>query len=279
MLPIPRRDARIFGFRSKLECKNIDWILTRDFNMTEDRMDLSGPLPLTRARGNKLIEWRLLVSIFNFIDTLTLLGRVEGSCFTKRRLHGLCLDQSRIDRIYFSGSGWWPHKAISLKHIQMLGISDHELVVVSIHIIQPARIERVPKKSTYFKVNPTILRNKENILEMEIAWKAVEIVPMDPHMHFFFAFECLRQKCKDLQPKLKPLDRFRSMLQEELHALSLEHEFVESEDLILDWERLKANLFEMECEEAIIWKRNTRMKGLDVGNEPSAFFFQVNQEK
>lgn len=40
---------------------------------------------------------------------------------------------------------------------------------------------------------------------------------------------------------------------------------MELEDSILDWECLKSNLFEMECKEAIKWKRNARMKGLDEG--------------
>lgn len=104
------------------KAQKIDWILTRDLNMMEDRMDSLGPSPL--IKGIKLIEWRLLVNRFSFIDSLSLLGKVEGSRFTRRRHHGPRLDQSRIDWVYFSGLGWWPHKILSLKHIQMLGISD-----------------------------------------------------------------------------------------------------------------------------------------------------------
>lgn len=67
-------------------------------------MDSSRPSLL--IKGSELIDWRLLVSRFIFFDTLALLGRVEGSRFTRRRHHGLRLDQSRLDHIYFSRSGW-----------------------------------------------------------------------------------------------------------------------------------------------------------------------------
>lgn len=67
-----------------------------------------------------------------------------------------------------------------------------------------------------------------------MAWKAVEVDHSDPQRHFSFAFEHLRQRCMDLQPRLKPLDRFRRMLQEELQSLTLELETEESEESIQD---------------------------------------------
>lgn len=88
------------------------------------------------------------------------------------------------------------------------------VVHIAVHIAIPLRIEVGIWKSTYFKINPAILKNKENLLELEVVWKATETIELDPKRHFFVAFEQLRQKCKDLQPNLKPFDNFRSMLQE-----------------------------------------------------------------
>lgn len=113
--PNSQRKRKELWFQIQSKALRIDWILTGDFNMTKSRLDSSGPSPL--IRGSELIEWRLLVSRFCFLDTLELLGKVDGSRFTRRRRHGPRLDQSRIDRIYFSGLGWWPHQIISLKHI------------------------------------------------------------------------------------------------------------------------------------------------------------------
>lgn len=69
------------------------------------------------------------------MDALLILGIVEGSCFTRRKNHGGWLDQSHIDRMYISGLGWWPHQFILLKHIQMQGISDHDLVTLPMAIL------------------------------------------------------------------------------------------------------------------------------------------------
>lgn len=85
--PHSKRKRKDLWLQIQTRAKKNDWILIRGFNMMENRMDFSGPSPL--IKGRKMIEWRLLVTKFNFIDTLALLGKVEGSCFTRRRLHGL----------------------------------------------------------------------------------------------------------------------------------------------------------------------------------------------
>lgn len=50
--------------------------------MTEDKVDSSGPSPL--IKGEKKVEWILLVSRFDLEDALNLLGKVEGSRFTQQ---------------------------------------------------------------------------------------------------------------------------------------------------------------------------------------------------
>lgn len=62
-------------------------------------------------------------------------------------------------------------------------------MVVAVHIVAPLRVDVGIQKSTYFKVNPPILKNKDNLLELEISWKATEIVEQDPRRHFSFSFE------------------------------------------------------------------------------------------
>lgn len=106
-VPHSKRRQKELWIQIKSRTQNGDWILTRYFNMMEDWLDSFGPSPL--IRGSKLLEWRLLVSRFDFINIFPLLGKVEGSQITKRRMPGTCLDQSCIDQIYILGAGWWPH--------------------------------------------------------------------------------------------------------------------------------------------------------------------------
>lgn len=90
------------------------------------------------------------------MDSFHLLGQVEGSRFTRWRVHGDRLDQSHLDRIYILGLGWWPHQITNLKHVQMLGFLDHDPVVLMIHLTTPSGLAREINRSLFFKANPTL---------------------------------------------------------------------------------------------------------------------------
>lgn len=53
----------------------------------------------------------------------------------------------------------------------------------------------------------------------------------------------------------------------------------ETEESILEWEDLKSNIFELECEEAASWQQNAKVNWLREGNEPKPFFFRVVKDK
>lgn len=91
--------------RREKQCKTIvvdtkegQWLIARDFNMTEKRIDLLGPLPLIRGREKE--EWRLLHNRFKLKDAFDISRGASRSRFTQRGLHGFRLDQSWIDRMY-----------------------------------------------------------------------------------------------------------------------------------------------------------------------------------
>lgn len=62
----------------------------------------------------------------------------------------------------------------------MLGIFYHDPVVLDLHIEEPLKVDKSLRKSSYFKANLAILKNKDNLLAMEVAWKDFEGVGLDP---------------------------------------------------------------------------------------------------
>lgn len=85
-------------------------------------------------------------------------------------------------------------------------------------------------------MDPRLLKDKENIRALEVAWNHHDEGITNLRWHFAFAYARMRAKCKEIQALKKPLNTSKSMLQEELQALTLELEHVESEDIILKWE-------------------------------------------
>lgn len=136
---------------------------------------------------------------------------------------------------------------LSLKHIQMQGLLDHDPVTLALELLAHDGNRGEVKKSTYFKVDPRILKDKENIKTLEEAYRRHDKGIMDPRRKFAFAYERMRSKCKELQALRKPADKYKIMMQEELQSLMLELEFEEHEESIVEWESLKPNLFDLEC--------------------------------
>lgn len=93
-------------------------------------------------------------------------------------------------------------------------------MVLTIHLIVPCRRARDIKRSSYFKVNLALLKNEVNIKKFELAWAEHDLAILDTRRKFAFAYVKVRTKCKEIQGELKPHDRFKIMLQEELQVLT-----------------------------------------------------------
>lgn len=128
-------------------------------------------------------------------------------------------------------------------------------------------------------MDPRILRNKDNILALEDVWRRRDKGITDLRRCFAFAYERMRNKYTTMQALHEPEDLYKAMLHNELQALTFELEFVEDDEMILEWEALKSSLFNLECEEETLWQRRSRSKWSVDGNEPSLFFFGLWEEQ
>lgn len=161
----------------------------------------------------------------------------------------------------------------------MQGLLDHDSVTLLLVIVDLGDSGNRGRKSSYFKMDPDILKDKENIRALEEVWRCHDEGITDPRRRFVFAYGRMRTKCKEIQGLRKLSDSFKTMLQEELRMLTLELEHEDHEESILEWEALKANLFELECDKVALWQHRSTNRWLANGNEPSPFFFGLTEEK
>lgn len=104
-------------------------------------------------------------------------------------------------------------------------------------------------------------------------------VVLDPRRKVSFAYDKLRSRYKEIQRELKKHDRYKAMLKEELQPLTKILETNWLDEVIQDWEGLRSNLLEIECEDAARWHCYSRNKWLGEGNEPFPYFFKVTIDK
>lgn len=101
------------------------------------------------------------------------------------------------------GLDWWPHQVSRLRHVQMLGILDHDPMVLMVQLIAPCGPARDIRQSSYFKANPTLLKNKESVNILEKAWTDHDPIVLDPRRKFSFAYDRQRSRHKEIQGELK----------------------------------------------------------------------------
>lgn len=194
-----------------------DWILVGDFNMVLDPADSSGPSPL--IRGHEQERWEILDAHFDLIDSLTLLGCVTGSRYTRQRAHGRQFDQLRLDRFYFNNFGWWPHRIIELQHYQDQALSDHDPVSILFDLDPIETSKDLNRKSSYFKANAVILSDLNSISKLKEAWEHHGTDVENPHKKFSLACSRLRTKYKEIQSDPKYSNKNKEMLKERLATL------------------------------------------------------------
>lgn len=72
------------------------------------------------------------------------------------------MDQSRLERFYLSGSGFWIHAILKLEHVESQTLPDHDPILLTIQIAPQTSTRH--RLTTYFKENPSFLR-KEGTME------------------------------------------------------------------------------------------------------------------
>lgn len=86
----------------------------------------------------------------------------------------------------------------------MLGLSNHDLVVLTIQLTTSCGPARKIMWSSYFKANLIVLKKEENVKKLELAWVDHDPTILDPRRKFTFAFDRLRAMYKEVQGELKP---------------------------------------------------------------------------
>lgn len=158
------------------------WIFLGDFNMTEFLEDSTGPTLL--IEGRQLESWRLLKTRFDLIDAYFIPRSFIGTRYTRRFVHGLCLDQSRLDRFYLSDSRHWVNAIIHLEHGQAQTLSDHDLILLTTRL-SPFPLDSLSKKkTTYFKANPSTLKVNGTLQVLQAAWENHPTLDVDPIRKF-----------------------------------------------------------------------------------------------
>lgn len=246
--------------------------------MVLDPLDSSGPSPL--IVGRELEELRLFSTRFEWSDALHLIGNVQGSRFTRCRTQSLRVDQSRLDRFYFSDGGWWPHRILDLQHIQDQTLSDHDQVCITFIIENRiSLLSFLVKKSSYFKANSYILESEDNIKALKEAWLESGSALTNPQVSFRLACSRLRSKYKLLQAEPRHSNKNKDILKARLWTLKADLEDEESPDIVSDWTETFNSLRDLELKEANRWRVILREKWVTDGNKSSPFSFQLSKAK
>lgn len=123
-----------------------------------------------------------------------LIGHVLGLRFTRRCTLALHIDQSQLDRVYFSDGGWWPHRILEMQHIPDQTLSDHDPISISFIMENRITLASSIKKSSYFKANAYILESEDNITALKAAWLGDRTPLTNPQANFHLAYARLRAK-------------------------------------------------------------------------------------
>ncbi|KAL3689698.1 hypothetical protein R1sor_016007 [Riccia sorocarpa] len=135
------------------------------------------------------------------------------------------------------------------------------------------------KKSTYFKVNPDLLREDDLKQKIHDTWKEAANTEKDPRIRASPPRERWELKWKAAREVLKEQKRkLRSKLQE----LKMAREKVAEEGKSTPDEKLlhlEAEVSKLEQQKAAHWRRLSRVNWIQKGDAPSSFFFSLLRAK
>ncbi|KAL3691097.1 hypothetical protein R1sor_004748 [Riccia sorocarpa] len=198
------------------------WIFCGDWNSVETPEDSLGDSPV--QLGGERRRWQNLITHHDLEDSWLIASLREGPHFTRQQKVNNRLDQSRLDRIYFSQSEVWNGRIIKVTHDSRGRLSDHRPVHLCIH----HRNTGSGRKGTYFKFSAELTKESEVKEKMAQLWREGGDPQEDPRKNWDWRWANAkkiliqvekerREERKRANEKLEELNRTR-IRKEELSA-------------------------------------------------------------
>ncbi|KAL3698385.1 hypothetical protein R1sor_012461 [Riccia sorocarpa] len=137
--------------------------------MVENTRDSIGPSPV--LKGRELRSWTLCSNQGDLIDGWLTALDSNGPWFTRQAVHGLRLDQSRLDRLYISNRGEWIEVIRTVEHQGASSLSDHVPIGAVLVLEKKNRAEDRRKTVSYFKMRASLFTRPEVMQEAEEEWR------------------------------------------------------------------------------------------------------------
>ncbi|KAL3678733.1 hypothetical protein R1sor_021689 [Riccia sorocarpa] len=245
------------------------WIFGGDWNSVETPEDSIGESPV--QLGAERRRWQSFSAHQDLEDGWLVASQREGPHFTRQQKVKDRLDQSRLDRIYFSRSEVWSGRVIHCIHDNKGRLSDHHPVLLKLSI----RSTGGAKKGTYFKVQASLLESEEVKQEIQTTWKEAGIPGIDARRNWEWKWSSVRKLLRDkdwnrrkengvLEQKIEELSKLKVKIAENRGSIP--------EQEVID---LEQEIKKLECEQEKRWRTWSGTRWIKEGEAPSKFFFAI----
>jgi hypothetical protein len=164
------------------------WIWGGNFNMCEllDGSNCQSPV----LHGTEARKWANLVDHHDLVNLCFAAVYRTGPRFSCQVIRARNTQQSRLDHIYASHRAEWFNHTKLLDHDASMALSDHVPVsaILNFSINQD---ERLPK-SSYYKMDATLLANKDVMQQVEAALKE-QSTSIDPRKAWVFGWTKIKK--------------------------------------------------------------------------------------
>ncbi|KAL3686849.1 hypothetical protein R1sor_013158 [Riccia sorocarpa] len=246
------------------------WIYGGDWNSIELHHDSVGPSPVQESTERKV--WTALMAHQDLADGWIHSARRSGPWFTRQRETSTRLEQSRLDRIYLAKHEGWTEQHLNIKHDDSVKLSDHHPVCLNINYDSVVLRDR---KTTYFKVNPDLLKNPETLEEFKRTWSETGNHQQDARARWELKWAATRNLLKE---KTKEIKARTTLLQEKLKDLQQKRrEVARNRSNIPDGtiKTLEQEVQQLEDKQVKIWRRWSQTKWIKEGEARTRFFFNL----
>ncbi|KAL3678099.1 hypothetical protein R1sor_021055 [Riccia sorocarpa] len=155
-----------------------DWFFGGDWNSVETYEDNVGKSSI--QQGTERRRWQSFLAHQDLFDGWLHATIREGPHFTWQQQVNDRLDQSRLDRIYFSHCERWASQSIKMQHDSTVQLSDYRPVILTID--HPQSLNH--RKANYFKTAPEMLQQNEVKTEMQEIWASSGAQGEDPRRNW-----------------------------------------------------------------------------------------------
>lgn len=168
---------------------------------------------------------------------------------------------------------------MSLEHVQSRTLSDHDPVLLTICIVAPPCRDMSPRKTTYFKANPNILKLDGTLATLQAAWESHVVSEDHPSPRFAYAWTRLRSSYKDSQEAKKNSVDTLDQLLAQLIQLKLDMVDETLPEQREEFQELREKSREAEHVEANRLCRISKVRWMGVDDKPTRMLFRLVKEK